>query len=241
MPLAATDPPRIRVCTDEETHETHQLREDEDSDVQRGDDEPDERSRAAATRASEADVSSLFANIRSAKANVASSAATVPLAATDPARIQVYTDENKHETQQLREDEGSDVQRSDDEPDERNRAVVTRALKADVSSLFAKIRKANASAAQSVFTAGNKNAPEESSEQCQTATANAVAKKKEDGDCQCSDGEPDEAGQSQQQRSDREPAQQSRAAVARALKADVAALFATVRRAKPSAGNQNAL
>ena len=61
----------------------------------------------------------------------------------------------------------------------------------------------------------------------------------------CSDAEVDEAEQSQQdddrdvQRSDEKPDHQSRAAVARARKADVAALFASLRRAKTTAGNKN--
>ena len=80
------------------------------------------------------------------------------------------------EAEQSQQHDDRDAQRSEEEPDHQSRAAVARARKADVAALFASLPCAKT-------IAGNKNAPEESSEQCQTATADAVAEEEEDGDC----------------------------------------------------------
>ena len=123
-----------------------QLREDEDSDIQRSDNEPDERSRAAVTRASRADVSSLFAKIRSAKANVASSAATVPLAAIA----------------RMGNDENSEFQHSDKQTGQESRADVARKQRAGVAAVFAQARQTRTLAASASDAASSATTASES-------------------------------------------------------------------------------
>ena len=130
--------------------------------------EHDHHKRDAVTRALKADVATLFAQARRATA-VRSSTATATAAsiARDSLHVSHNGDGQRDEGQQTREDDDGAVQHNDDEAALERRVAVSRALKADVASLFARAKRT------SITSYANASGHEDADHQSRSAVTKA--------------------------------------------------------------------